>query len=87
MRGCETICSATFIGSACKPGISQPIGPFDCQDGARTSLLLSGREILHHVGGACSEPWPLLPRLAVAGSNGSKAGRGWRRYDKDGKRL
>ena len=87
MRGCEKICSATDIGSACKPGIRQRIGPFDWQDGTRKPLLLCGRENLHQARGARSQPWLLLPRMADAGSNGPKAGRGWRRYDKDGRRL
>jgi 3-hydroxybutyryl-CoA dehydrogenase len=32
-------------------------------------------------------PRPLLRQLVAAGYNGRKAGRGWHRYDSNGKRL
>ena len=47
----------------------------------------AAHEILYAAYGERFLPRPLLRQLVAAGYEGRKAGRGWHRYDKDGKRL
>jgi len=83
----EGVCSAAEIDLACKLGLGHPIGPFELMDNTANSLSLSVHEILHAAYGERFLPRPLLRRLVAAGYEGRKAGRGWHRYDKNGKRL
>jgi 3-hydroxybutyryl-CoA dehydrogenase len=83
----EGVCSAAEIDLACKLGLGHPIGPFELMDNTANSLSLSVHEILHAAYGERFLPRPLLRQLAAAGYEGRKAGRGWHRYDKNGKRL
>jgi 3-hydroxybutyryl-CoA dehydrogenase len=83
----EGVCSAADIDTACKLGLGHPIGPFELMDNTANSLSLSVHEILHAAYGERFLPRPLLRQLVAAGYEGRKAGRGWHRYDKDGKRL
>ena len=83
----EGVCSAADIDLACKLGLGHPIGPFELMDNTANSLSLSVHEILHAAYGERFLPRPLLRQLVAAGYEGRKAGRGWHRYDKDGKRL
>ena len=75
------------IDTACKLGLGHPIGPFELLDNTANSLAQSVHEILHAAYGERFLPRPLLRQMVEAGYNGRKAGRGWYRYDKDGKRL
>jgi 3-hydroxybutyryl-CoA dehydrogenase len=83
----EGVCSAAEIDLACKLGLGHPIGPFELMDNTANSLSLSVHEILHAAYGERFLPRPLLRQLVAAGYEGRKAGRGWHRYDKEGKRL
>ena len=83
----EGVCSAADIDAACKLGLGHPIGPFELLDNTQNSLSLSVHEILHQAYGERFLPRPLLRQMVAAGYNGRKAGRGWYRYDKDGRRL
>ena len=83
----EGVCSPADIDTACRLGLGHPIGPFELMDGTQNSLSLSVHEILHQAYGERFLPRPLLRQLVAAGYNGRKAGRGWHRYDADGKRL
>jgi 3-hydroxybutyryl-CoA dehydrogenase len=83
----EGVCSAADIDTACKLGLGHPIGPFELMDNTANSLSLSVHEILHDAYGERFLPRPLLRQLVASGYEGRKAGRGWHRYDKDGKRL
>jgi 3-hydroxybutyryl-CoA dehydrogenase len=83
----EGVCSPAEIDTACKLGLGHPIGPFELLDNTRNSLSLSVHEILHQAYGERFLPRPLLRQLVAAGYNGRKAGRGWHRYDSNGKRL
>ena len=78
---------AADIDVACKLGLGHPIGPFELMDNTANSLSQSVHEILHHAYGERFLPRPLLRQLVAAGYEGRKAGRGWHRYDNDGKRL
>jgi 3-hydroxybutyryl-CoA dehydrogenase len=83
----EGVCSAADIDVACKLGLGHPIGPFELLDNTANSLCLSVHEILHQAYGERFLPRPLLRQMVAAGYNGRKAGRGWHRYDKSGKRT
>jgi 3-hydroxybutyryl-CoA dehydrogenase len=83
----EGVCTAADIDLGCKLGLGHPIGPFELLDNTANSLSLSVHEILHEAYGERFLPRPLLRQMVAAGHNGRKAGRGWHRYDKDGKRL
>ncbi len=83
----EGVCSAADIDVACKLGLGHPIGPFELMDNTANSLSQSVHEILHEAYGERFLPRPLLRQLVAAGYDGRKAGRGWRRYDRDGRRL
>jgi 3-hydroxybutyryl-CoA dehydrogenase len=83
----EGVCSPAEIDTACKLGLGHPIGPFELLDNTQNSLSLSVHEILHQAYGERFLPRPLLRQLVAAGYNGRKAGRGWHRYDSNGKRL
>jgi 3-hydroxybutyryl-CoA dehydrogenase len=83
----EGVCSPANIDAACKLGLGHPIGPFELLDNTQNSLSLSVHEILHQAYGERFLPRPLLRQLVAAGYNGRKAGRGWHRYDSNGKRL
>ena len=83
----EGVCSPADIDAACKLGLGHPIGPFELLDNTQNSLSLSVHEILHQAYGERFLPRPLLRQLVAAGYNGRKTGRGWHRYDSNGKRL
>ena len=83
----EGVCSPADIDVACKLGLGHPIGPFELLDNTANSLSQSVHEILYEAYGERFLPRPLLRQMVEAGYDGRKAGRGWYRYDKDGKRL
>ncbi len=83
----EGVCAPADIDAACKLGLGHPIGPFELMDNTANSLSQSVHEILYKPYGERFLPRPLLRQMVGAGYNGRKAGRGWHRYDKDGKRL
>jgi 3-hydroxybutyryl-CoA dehydrogenase len=83
----EGVCSPSDIDAACKLGLGHPIGPFELLDNTANSLSQSVHEILHAAYGERFLPRPLLRQMVEAGYNGRKAGRGWYRYDTDGKRV
>lgn len=83
----EGVCSPADIDAACKLGLGHPLGPFELLDDTANSLSQSVDQILHQAYGERFLPRPLLRQMVEAGYNGRKSGRGWYRYDKDGKRL
>jgi 3-hydroxybutyryl-CoA dehydrogenase len=83
----EGVCTAADIDIACKLGLGHPIGPFELMDNTANSLSQSVHEILHAAYGERFLPRPLLRQLVAAGYEGRKTGRGWHRYDKEGKRV
>ena len=83
----EGVCSPADLDVACKLGLGHPIGPFELMDNTQNSLSLSVHEILHQAYGERFLPRPLLRQMVAAGYNGRKAGRGWHRYDGNGKRV
>ena len=82
----EGVCSPADIDTACKLGLGHPVGPFELLDNTANSLSQSVHEILYAAYGERFLPRPLLRQMVEAGYNGRKTGRGWYRYDEDGKR-
>ena len=82
----EGVCSPAEIDTACKLGLGHPIGPFELLDNTQNALSLSVHEILYQAYGERFLPRPLLRQMVAAGYNGRKAGRGWHRYDANGKK-
>ena len=83
----EGVCSPADIDAACRLGLGHPIGPFELMDNTQNSLSLSVHEILYQAYGERFLPRPLLRQLVGVGYNGRRAGRGWHRYDSNGKRI
>jgi 3-hydroxybutyryl-CoA dehydrogenase len=83
----EGVCTPADIDLGCKLGLGHPIGPFELLDNTSNSLSRDVHDILYKAYGERFLPRPLLRQMVAAGHNGRKAGRGWYRYDKEGKRL
>jgi 3-hydroxybutyryl-CoA dehydrogenase len=83
----EGVCTPTDIDLGCKLGLGHPIGPFELLDNTTNTLSRDVHDILYRAYGERFLPRPLLRQMVAAGYDGRKAGRGWYRYDKDGKRL
>ncbi len=83
----EGVCSPADIDLACKLGLGHPIGPFELLDNTTNSLSQGVHEILYEAYGERFLPRPMLRQMVEAGYNGRKSGRGWYRYDNDGKRI
>jgi 3-hydroxybutyryl-CoA dehydrogenase len=82
----EGVCTPADIDIGCKLGLGHPIGPFELLDNTTNALSRDVHEILYKAYGERFLPRPMLKQMVAAGHNGRKAGRGWYRYDKDGKR-
>jgi 3-hydroxybutyryl-CoA dehydrogenase len=83
----EGVCTPADIDLGCKLGLGHPIGPFELLDNTTNTLSRDVHEILYKAYGERFLPRPLLRQMVAAGYDGRKAGRGWHRYDKNGKRL
>jgi len=83
----EGVCTPADIDLGCKLGLGHAIGPFELLDNTTNTLSRDVHDILYRAYGERFLPRPLLRQMVAAGYDGRKAGRGWYRYDKDGKRL
>jgi 3-hydroxybutyryl-CoA dehydrogenase len=83
----EGVCTPADIDLGCKLGLGHPIGPFELLDNTTNALSRDVHEVLYKAYGERFLPRPLLRQMVDAGYDGRKAGRGWYRYGKDGKRL
>jgi 3-hydroxybutyryl-CoA dehydrogenase len=83
----EGVCTPADIDLGCKLGLGHAIGPFELLDDTTNTLSRDVHEILYKAYGERFLPRPLLRQMVAAGYDGRKAGRGWYRYDKDGKRV
>ena len=83
----EGVCSPADIDSACKLGLGHPIGPFELWTTRPIRCPRASTKSFIKAYGERFLPRPLLRQMVAAGYDGRKAGRGWHRYDKDGKRL
>jgi 3-hydroxybutyryl-CoA dehydrogenase len=83
----EGVCTPADIDLGCKLGLGHPIGPFELLDNMTNTLSRDVHEVLYKAYGERFLPRPLLRQMVAAGYDGRKAGRGWYRYGKEGKRL
>jgi len=83
----EGVCTPADIDVGCRLGLGHAIGPFELLDNTTNTLSRDVHEILHKAYGERFLPRPLLRQMVAAGYDGRKAGRGWYRYDKDGRRV
>jgi 3-hydroxybutyryl-CoA dehydrogenase len=83
----EGVCAPADIDLGCKLGLGHAIGPFELLDNTTNTLSRDVHDILYEAYGERFHPRPLLRQMVAAGNDGRNAGRGWYRYDKDGKRL
>ena len=83
----EGVCTPADIDVGCRLGLGHAIGPFELLDNTTNTLSRDVHEILHKAYGERFLPRPLLRQMVAAGYDGRKVGRGWYRYDKDGKRV
>jgi 3-hydroxybutyryl-CoA dehydrogenase len=83
----EGVCTPADVDLGCKLGLGHPIGPFELLDNTTNTLSRDVHEVLYKAYGERFLPRPLLRQMVAAGYDGRKAGRGWYRYGKDGKRL
>ncbi len=83
----EGVCTPADIDLGCRLGLGHAIGPFELLDNTTNTLSRDVHEILYEAYGERFLPRPLLRQMVAAGYDGRKAGRGWYRYDKEGKRV
>jgi 3-hydroxybutyryl-CoA dehydrogenase len=83
----EGVCTPGDIDLGCRLGLGHAIGPFELLDNTTNTLSRDVHEILYKAYGERFLPRPLLRQMVAAGYDGRKVGRGWYRYDKDGKRV
>lgn len=84
----EGIAKAEDIDTAMKLGYSMQIGPLEMADSMGLDEVLMWMETLfHELGEPRYRPCPLLRRMVREGKLGKKVGKGFFKYDQDGKRT
>ena len=83
----EGVCTPEDIDIGCKLGLGHPVGPFELMDLTSNTLNLQVAGILTDAYGDRFHPRPMLKQIVAAGRAGRKSGRGWYRYDQNGRRV
>jgi 3-hydroxybutyryl-CoA dehydrogenase len=83
----EGVCTPEDIDIGCKLGLGHPVGPFELMDLTSNALNLQVAGILTDAYGDRFHPRPMLKQIVAAGRVGRKSGRGWYRYDENGRRV
>jgi len=83
----EGVCTPEDIDIGCKLGLGHPVGPFELMDLTSNTLNLQVAGILTGAYGDRFHPRPMLKQIVAAGRAGRKSGRGWYRYDENGRRV
>jgi 3-hydroxybutyryl-CoA dehydrogenase len=83
----EGACTPEDIDIGCKLGLGHPVGPFELMDLTSNTLNLQVADILTDAYGDRFHPRPMLKQIVAAGRAGRKSGRGWYRYDENGRRV
>jgi 3-hydroxybutyryl-CoA dehydrogenase len=84
----EGVAEAAEVDLAMKMGFEFRIGPLEWADRTGLDRVLNWMKHLHHESGEPRfRPCPLLKRLVRAGLFGAKTGRGFFKYDENGRRT
>jgi 3-hydroxybutyryl-CoA dehydrogenase len=80
--------TAEDIDAGARLGLSHPLGPLELADFVGNDVMLSVLDVLHRgFGDPKFRAAPLLRQMVAAGHLGRKTGRGFYRYDENGKRI
>lgn len=80
--------TAEAIDTGARLGLNHPIGPLELSDFVGNDVMLSILDVLHRgFGDPKFRAAPLLRQMVAAGHLGRKAGRGFYRYDEQGKKI
>ena len=84
----ESTGSAEDIDTGAKLGLNHPMGPLELADFIGNDVMLNVLDVLHRgFGDPKFRAAPLLRQMVAAGHLGRKTGRGFYRYDDQGKRT
>jgi 3-hydroxybutyryl-CoA dehydrogenase len=83
----EGVASAEDIDRACTLGLNLPMGPLALGDFNGLDTYLKAMDTLADSLGERFRPPQVLRNMVMAGFTGRKSGRGFYRYDEDGRRL
>lgn len=83
----EGACTPEDIDTGCRLGLGHPVGPFELMDNITIDLTKKVSEILEDAYGDRMHVRPMIKQLHAAGRLGRRQGRGWYRYDENGKRV
>jgi 3-hydroxybutyryl-CoA dehydrogenase len=80
--------SAADIDAGARLGLNHPMGPLELSDFIGNDVVLNVMDVLHRgFGDPKFRAAPLLRQMVSAGHLGRKAGRGFYRYDADGRKV
>jgi 3-hydroxybutyryl-CoA dehydrogenase len=84
----ESTGTAEDIDTGAKLGLNHPMGPLELADFIGNDVMLNVMDVLHRgLGDPKFRAAPLLRQMVAAGHLGRKTGRGFYRYDDQGKRT
>jgi 3-hydroxybutyryl-CoA dehydrogenase len=84
----ESTGTAEDIDTGAKLGLNHPMGPLELSDFIGNDVMLNVMDVLHRgFGDPKFRAAPLLRQMVTAGHLGRKTGRGFYRYDEQGKKL
>jgi 3-hydroxybutyryl-CoA dehydrogenase len=84
----ESTGSAEDIDTGAKLGLNHPMGPLELSDFIGNDVMLNVMDVLHRgFGDPKFRAAPLLRQMVTAGHLGRKTGRGFYRYDEQGKKI
>jgi 3-hydroxybutyryl-CoA dehydrogenase len=84
----ESTGTAEDIDTGAKLGLNHPMGPLELSDFIGNDVMLNVMDVLHRgFGDPKFRAAPLLRQMVTAGHLGRKTGRGFYRYDEQGKKV
>jgi 3-hydroxybutyryl-CoA dehydrogenase len=84
----ESTGTAEDIDTGAKLGLNHPMGPLELSDFIGNDVMLNVMDVLHRgFGDPKFRAAPLLRQMVTAGHLGRKTGRGFYRYDEQGKKI
>jgi 3-hydroxybutyryl-CoA dehydrogenase len=84
----ESTGTAADIDTGARLGLNHPMGPLELSDFIGNDVMLNVMDVLHRgFGDPKFRAAPLLRQMVTAGHLGRKTGRGFYRYDEEGKKV